>query len=234
MTPRTCIPCEKIEEDCYDWYARHADKLREVRTKQADIVFIGDSITHFWCDENNPNCFGVKTWEKYFGKRRTLNLGYGFDRTQNMLWRVRNGELDHQNPKVFVINAGTNQFSFTPRYSGDSPEDAAEGVKTLISELYNRFPEAKFLVMAVFPRLGEHDGVTVQSMIDGLNRLVEAFVRTLGRAKFIDISGRFRTPDGRFDPSFFADGRCHPNEKGYEVWAQAIEPDLRRILREEA
>jgi len=234
MIPRSCIPCEKIEEDCYDWYERHADKLEEVKTKRADIVFIGDSITHFWCSEHNNNKFGVKTWAKYYGKRRTLNLGYGFDRTQNMLWRIRNGELGNQDPKVFVINAGTNQFSITPKYSGDTSEVAAEGVKMLISELYARFPKAEFLVMAVFPRLGEHDGITTQSKIDGLNRIVCEFVSTLDRAKFVDISARLRKPDGEFDPSNFADGCCHPNEKGYELWASAIEPDLKRILHEEA
>lgn len=232
MIPRSCIPCEKIEDDCYDWYVRHAAKLEEVKTKRADIVFIGDSITHFWSPEDNIG-YGAEVWNRYYAGRKTLNLGYGFDRTQNMLWRIRNGELENQDPKVFVLNVGTNQFSITPRYSGDSFEEAAEGVKMLISELYQRFPKAVFLVMAVFPRLGEHDGVTTQSKIDGLNRIVRDFVATLDRAKFVDISAKLRKPDGEFDASNYVDGCCHPNNRGYEIWAQAIEPDLKRLLNEQ-
>ena len=78
MLPRSCVPCEKIENDCYEWYERHAAKLKEVKTKRADIVFIGDSITHFWNRENNVG-FGAKVWDEYYGKRTVLNLGYGFD-----------------------------------------------------------------------------------------------------------------------------------------------------------
>lgn len=229
--PRSCVPCEKIEDDAYDWYQRHAAKLEEVKKIQADVVFIGDSITHFWGPEDGIG-YGVKTWEKFYGKRRVLNLGYGFDRTQNMLWRIQNGELENQDPKVFVVNAGSNQFSVTPRYSGDPPAIAFLGAKALLSELYEKFPHAEFLVMALLPRDGNFGGsnMSIQSCLDAFNRLLEEWVRTQPRMKFINITRQMLTPEGAFRPELYADQRCHPNDKGYVIWAEAIEPELRRIL----
>lgn len=228
MLPRSCVPCEKIENDCYEWYERHAAKLEEVKTKRADIVFIGDSITHFWNRENNVG-FGAKVWDEYYGKRNVLNLGYGFDRTQNMLWRIENGELENQDPKVFVINAGTNQFSITPNYDGDDSETAFAGVKLLIETLEQKYPRAEILVMAVFPRLPEE---TTQKSIDGLNALLKEYLtgRNKDSLKFIDITKAMRNPDGSFNPAIYVDGACHPNNAGYRIWAEALEPEIRRIL----
>ncbi len=234
MKPRTCIPCEKIEQDCYEWYDRHASKLEEVKTKRADIVFIGDSITHFFSAEDGV-CNGAEVWEEYYGKRNVLNLGYGFDRTQNMLWRIQHGELENQSPKLFVLNVGTNQFSCTPNYSGDTAADAFEGVKLLIETLAERFPQALILVMALFPRRGEvTGGATIQSRIDELNLLVSDYIRKQNREtlKFVDICAKMRKPDGSFEPANYADGWCHPNNAGYRIWAEAIEPEIQRILGE--
>ena len=89
--PYTCIPVPKIEDDCYDWYARHEHLKKRCREDKFDIVFIGDSITHFW--EGDPNAdHGSEVWKEYYGRRRVFNIGYGFDRTQNVLcaWSMMN------------------------------------------------------------------------------------------------------------------------------------------------
>ena len=147
---RCCIPVPKIENDAYDWYARHNAKLEEVKHKRAEIVFIGDSITHFWNKEENIS-YGWDVWEEFYGKRAVLNLGFGVDRTQNMLWRLEHGEMANQSPKVIVVNAGTNQFSCTVNYSGDTPQEALEGVKALIEKLRSLAPDAALILMALFP-----------------------------------------------------------------------------------
>lgn len=228
--PRTCIPCEKIEDDCYDWYQRHTAKLVETRKNHADILFIGDSITHFW---NGEECcaHGAAVWKKYYGQRKVLNLGFGFDRTQNMLWRIQHGEIEGQNPQAIVVNAGTNQFSVTPSYSGDSPGDAAEGVLALIGELRNRFPTVLIVVMAVFPRTGMIGNKPIQRRIDRLNSILKNALRGKRRVRFLDIGARFLRPDGTPDPSCYVDGGCHPNEKGYAFWAEALEEILQNALK---
>ncbi len=224
MIPRSCIPCEKIEEDCYDWHDRHARKLAEVKTKKADIVFIGDSITHFWNEEDGIGN-GVQVWQEFYGKRNVLNLGYGFDRTQNMLWRIDHGELDGQSPRLFILNAGTNQFSVTPNYDGDSPETAFEGVKKLVDTLYKRYPEAAFIVMGVFPRQPQALG----DKIIRLNQLMAEYFAGKERIKFMDIREKMTCPDGSFNPALYIDRCCHPNNDGYRIWAEAMEGELRRI-----
>ncbi|MBE6407177.1 MAG: G-D-S-L family lipolytic protein [Lentisphaerae bacterium] len=228
--PRSCVPCEKIEEDGYDWYDRHRRKLEEVKTKQADIVFIGDSITHFWNNEDGDGN-GLDVWEEFYGKRSVLNLGYGFDRTQNMLWRIHNGEMENQTPEMIVINAGTNQFSITQKYDGDSSEIAFEGVKLLIEEMRKLCPAARIVVMAVFPRLPEE---TTQKRIDGLNALLKIYVEEQQKAGdnilFLDITKQMRHLDGSFNPDLYIDQRCHPNSAGYRIWAEALEVEIRKIM----
>lgn len=227
---RACIPCEKIEEDCYDWYERHAAKLAETAEKRADIIFIGDSITHFWNGEESRGN-GSAVWEKYYGKRNVLNLGFGFDRTQNMLWRIQHGELNGQNPRLVIVNAGTNQFSVTPNYDGDSAEDAAEGVLTLVHSLRQRFPDAEIIVMAIFPRAGVIGDEPVQRRIDRTNAIVKNTLCGEKSIQFLDIGPRFLRPDGTPDPSFYVDGVCHPNETGYSFWAEALEETVQNALK---
>ena len=222
-TFRSCTPCQKIENDSYDWYARHAAKLLEVQSKKADIIFIGDSITHFWHKED-CNGYGEEIWQAYYAHRSTLNLGYGFDRTQNMLWRIQHGELEGQNPKLVIVNAGTNQFSITQKYDGDSPEVAFAGVKLLIETLLQMLPGSKIIVMAVFPRMPEE----INQKINALNVLLkEHFDKKHERIEFLDINSKFLLSDGSFNAELFEDRCCHPNKDGYRIWAEALEQRLK-------
>jgi len=231
MIPRSCIPCEKIDPDVYDWYLRHAAKVAESKEKSADIIFIGDSITHFWNDGENIS-YGKEVWDEFFGDFCTLNLGFGFDRTQNMLWRLQHGEGDNQKPALIVLNAGTNQFSITENYSGDTPAEAFEGVKKLIQTIRSRWPEAELIVMAVFPRLPENP---TQKNIDQLNGYIKNFLQENAdpKIKFIDISQQLRKPDGSFNADLYHDRSCHPNADGYRIWARALMPEIHRVFAHE-
>ena len=224
---RSCIPVPKIEDDAYDWYARHKAKLEEVKQKHADIVFIGDSITHFWKSEEGIN-YGADVWDEFYGSRSVLNLGFGFDRTQNMLWRLEEGEMANQSPKVIVVNAGTNQFSYTPKYSGDTPEKAFEGIKTLVEKLRSLAPGAYMVLMALFPRLPEEK----QQKINVLNLLLKEYVQNASDEKllFLDLTEKFLLPDGTFNHDLYQDRRCHPNSAGYRIWANALERVLENLL----
>ena len=228
MIPRSCIPCEKIDPDAYDWYVRHAAKVAESQNNQADIIFIGDSITHFWNDGENIS-YGLECWNEFFSNYRILNLGFGFDRTQNMLWRLAHGEGDNQNPALVVLNAGTNQFSITENYSGDTPEAAFEGVKLLIQTIRDRWPRAELIVMSVFPRLPENPTWENIKLLNGYltNFLAEKNDQSI---KFIDISRQLCHPDGSFNADLFHDRSCHPNNDGYRIWARALMPEISRIL----
>ena len=229
--PRSIVPVPGFEKDSYDWQERHAAKLAWVKENRADVIFFGDSLTHFWTAENGDG-HSDGLWQELFSGEKVLNLGYGYDRTQNVLWRIANGEVADQDPNMIVVNIGTNQFSITPNYDGDDSETAFAGVKLLIETLEQKYPRAEILVMAVFPRLPEE---TTQKSIDGLNALLKEYLtgRNKDSLKFIDITKAMRNPDGSFNPAIYVDGACHPTNAGYRIWAEALEPEIRRILAAE-
>ena len=106
------VPTPKLEQDFYDWHRRHAEMLRIKHEVDPEIVLIGDSITHMWggLPAEPGRARGAKSWDALFGER-ALNLGFGWDRTQNVLWRIDHGELDGLNPKLVVIHIGTNNLA---------------------------------------------------------------------------------------------------------------------------
>ena len=230
MQPCSCIPCPKIENDDYDWYKRHDARCELTKKNQYDIVFIGDSITHFWADEDGVT-HGVEVWNEYYGRRRAFNLGFGFDRTQNVLWRLEHGEIDGQHPKLIVLNIGTNQFSATPNYPCDTSEDAAEGIKTVIARLRTMFPETELIVMALLPR--GTTAMNYRDKIDATNVIVKEYVETLSHTEFLDLSAQFTHPDGFLKSELYRNCLTHLTPAGYRIWAKALEPRIRRILKED-
>ena len=94
------IPEPKLEENGSDWQGRHADILHIKDALDPDVVLLGDSITPMWAGEPKfAFANGPKAWKSAFGKYRTLNLGYGWDRIQNVLWRLDHGELNGLHPR---------------------------------------------------------------------------------------------------------------------------------------
>ena len=228
VLPRTCIPTPKIEEDSYDWYARHDLKRRAAREHSYDLVFIGDSITHFWSDEDACT-HGGAVWHKYFDHRKALNLGYGFDRTQNVLWRLEHGELAGQHPRAIVLNIGTNQFSRTTKYSGDSPEEAAAGVLAVIDKLREMCPEARLIVMAILPR-GHKDDAYMRPHVDGLNAILARELHDRPNLVFLNLKDKFTGPDGELRAELYRPGDAtHLSPAGYEVWYAALKPCLESL-----
>ena len=223
MCCRTTVPVPKIEEDGYDWYAKHDRNLQAQKNQQFELVMIGDSITHNWCgDGPGLRDIGIRNWNSEIAKYKVLNLGFGFDRTQNVLWRLQNGELKGQDPKLIVLNIGTNQFSVTPNYDGDSPEDAAEGVIAVLKKIREITPESEIVVMSVFPRGPER--TFFDPRINRLNQLVRDFTSGQEKMEFLDISAAFLNPDGSQNLELYADEGCHPNDAGYQVWSDALKP----------
>lgn len=223
---RTCVPCPKIEQDCYEWYDRHELKLLQVKADKYDVVFIGDSITHFWHLEPGSHSNGEDVWQEFYGHRKVLNLGYGFDRPQNVLWRLEHGELEGQQPKLFVVNIGTNCYSITGNYSGDTSEVAAEGVKAVVNKLLEMCPDAKVILMAILPRGFKRDFDNMQRKIDELNAILEVFAKSNPRIIFRNLREKFRDDNDEIRSELFVDRCCHPNSSGYRIWAEAIEPEI--------
>src|SRR5208337_4512181 len=156
------------------------------------------------------------------------DFGIGWDRTQNVLWRIENGELDGIKPKVVVLLIGTNncgnEDDGKPR---NTTPEIIEGVTTVVHELRTRLPESKILLFGIFPRGNKNDPVReqVKAVNAGLAKLDDG--KTV---KFLDIGSILLAPDGTLSRDIMPD-LLHPNEKGYQIWSDALEGPLEQMLK---
>lgn len=218
------VPVPKLENDSYDWYARHEAVLKVKDQINPEIVMIGDSITHFWGGppELGPQR-GPQAWKDLFGQRRVLNLGFGWDRTQNVLWRLDHGEFDGLRPRFVVLNIGTNNFSGTANARANTPAEVAEGIRAICSRIRTKSPDTRIILMGVLPR-GAKSTDSFRAKILELNKLLVEVGKTPG-VTFLDIGPQFLLPDGEL-PRKLMNDFCHPTEEGYAIWAAALKPLL--------
>ncbi|TWT96053.1 GDSL-like Lipase/Acylhydrolase [Botrimarina colliarenosi] len=223
-------PCVQDSEWAGWWPHRHADKLTERDAivgegRPLQLVFVGDSITHGW--ENG----GKSIWAERFGPRGAFNIGFSGDRTEHVLWRLgvesgkNNNEIAGLTPKLFVVMIGTNNTG----HRQDPPEAIAEGIEQIVDRLLEVAPDSKVLLLAIFAR-GENADDPLRVINDGVNELI-AELGDRDRVEFLDINDVFLDDDGTLPKSVMPD-LLHPNTEGYQLWADAIEPHVARLLGE--
>jgi lysophospholipase L1-like esterase len=215
------IPVPKLEMDSYDWYQRHQAVLSLKKTINPEVVLIGDSITHFWAGPpNDHSAGGQKAWDQVFGGMHVLNLGFGWDRTQNVLWRLTHGEFEGLHPRSVIINIGTNNLVATENARDNTPEEIVQGILAICDDVHAESPLSRIIVMGIFPR-----GVTASSPFrDSITTINQLLARNLSQSKvatFLDIDSQLLDSNGTLPVSLMADG-LHPTEQGYEIWARAL------------
>ncbi|WAC46842.1 GDSL-type esterase/lipase family protein [Asticcacaulis sp. SL142] len=215
------IPVPRLEIDSYDWYARHQAVKAAGRKMSPKVVMMGDSITHFW--GGTPvaqRASGQEAWDSLFGQTSVLNLGFGWDRTQNVLWRLRQGEFDGLTPDWVVLNIGTNNLTGSANARASTPAEVAEGVGAIVADIRTRSPKTRIIVMGIFPRGFSADD-SLRPLIRDSNRLIKARLNGLSHVTLLDIGGQYLHEDGQLRRDLMPDS-VHPNNAGYEVWARAL------------
>jgi beta-glucosidase len=200
------------------WMPRHREKLAEVSGRSVDLLFVGDSITHNF---EEPN--GSRVWKKYYEPRGAFNIGFGGDRTEQVLWRIQNGEIDGIDPGLTVLLIGTNNTG----HREDPADVTAQGIRMILDELLTRLPSTKILLMAIFP-CGEQPTNPQRKLNNAINEIIGHFADN-ERIFFRDI-GSFLLDERDCVRSDLAPDFLHPEEEGYVLWAEAIEPDIRRLM----
>ncbi len=204
------------------WKNRHAAEVERAKQGNADLAFIGDSITHGWGGgPEKGERFDHEIWDKTFGKYHPINLGFSGDRTQHVLWRLQNGELDGVKLKVAVIMIGTNNIG------GNKPAEIAEGVGSIVDWLHQNQRQAKVVVLAIFPRSPNPDNWP-RRRVEETNRILEPLTREKG-AIYLDIGDKFLDEYGVLRPNIMPDF-LHPNKAGYQIWADAVAPKLKQLF----
>jgi len=200
-----------------NWLARHEGFVKEAKKGGVEILFMGDSITDMWRTK------GSNVWSKFYAPRHAANFGIGGDRTQHVLWRIEHGELDGIKPKVTVLMIGTNNSN------SDSPDDIAKAIRLILDEIHARIPQTKILLLAVFPRNKPTDKPGQMDKIHQVNDLIAKYDN--GRTvKFLELGPKFLGPDGKVPADIMADF-LHPTEKGYQIWAEAMNPTLDALMK---
>ena len=195
------------------WMKRHDSINARVKQGKVDLIFIGDSITHGWEGK------GKDVWTEYYGKRNAANLGIGGDRTQHVIWRLQNGNIDGISPKLAVIMIGTNNAR------DNSPQDIAAGVKAIVDELRAKLPQMKILLLAIFPRGSDDQNPQHQT-----NVTANALIAKMADGKtieFLDFGAKLLNPDRSRSKDIMPD-LLHLSPAGYKIWAEAVEPIVAR------
>ena len=201
------------------WMPRHLQKLEEIKAKKnAQVIFIGDSITQGWERD------GFNVWNHKYSKYNALDLGFGGDRTENVLWRLQHGEVNGLSPKVAVLMFGTNNTG----HRQEDPQLVAQGIKLNIDELKQRLPNTKILLLAIFPR-DEKPTDQMRQINEDINKIIATFADNK-QVFFLNINKSLLDADGVLSKDIMPD-LLHPNEKGYEIWAKAMEPTLLKLLK---
>ncbi|MCX6218470.1 SGNH/GDSL hydrolase family protein [Spirosoma sp.] len=213
MKPRT-----QYRDGSFDWEIRHREVLARLKAKPPRIIFMGNSITHFWGGEPKASRVnGGDSWNNVLEPLGAQNLGYGWDRVENVLWRVYHGELDGYKADQVVLMIGTNNLQL------NTDAEIVAGLKFLIQAIKSRQPTAEVLMVGIFPRRnGEARVATIN----------DAIARMTGEtnASFAQPGSVFLQPDGKIDESLFSDG-LHPNPEGYRRLVGALKPFLKENVK---
>jgi lysophospholipase L1-like esterase len=202
----------------------HGQLLEKAKQGRIDVYFVGDSIVRRWGALDYPEL--LANWKQNFYGWNAGNFGWGADRTQNILWRLENGELDGVNPKIIVVLAGTNNVGAQPR--GDAEiADIASGVRAIVETCQRKAPGATIVLTAIFPR---NDNIAVMPAIDRINAQLATFADGT-RVRFLNINGKLADTSGIVVPGVLNErDRLHPTLAGYQIWADALKPIFRELL----
>jgi len=218
------VPADRLVER---WWKERFDAANaRIARGDVELIFLGDSITQGWEDE------GKDVWTEYYGKRKALNLGYGGDRTQHVLWRLERHGLEalakpaagQSSPKLVVLMIGTNNSNG----ADNTAQEIADGIRAVVSSLRARLPETKVLLLAIFPRGAKPDGQREK------NAQASALAAKIADGKmvhYLDIGPKFLAEDGTLSTDIMPD-LLHLSPLGYGIWAESIEPLVAELLGE--
>ena len=224
--PSTLIPCTQNRDFLvYDWPARHEAVCRLVRETHPDLLFIGDSITHFWGGPpvDNPHRDilqkSPETWAMCTAGMTAANLGFGYDRVENVLWRLRHGELDGAAGNALcVVLAGTNNLT------ENTDDEILRGIRAVCGEIRNRLDRAVIILQGFYPRNSARKGTAER--IASINALLR---RMAGEEEFIYTEpGKVMTDASGHVPEELSSDGLHPSAAGYEKIAAILAPVIQK------
>jgi lysophospholipase L1-like esterase len=203
---------------------RHEGFVETAKKGDIDLLLDGDSITDWWVqgDENKA------MFDKYFGGMKTANFAIAGDTTQGVLWGLHNGEGQGFQPKAIMLMIGTNNTGGTDYAGTSTAAEIAEGVGAVVQEMRTDFPQAKILLLAIFPR--GVPGDSVRDKITHINQIISK-LDDQRHVFYMDIGSKFLDDRGYFLPDTFRPDNLHPVAKGYDIWGTAVKDKLAELMK---
>jgi beta-glucosidase len=196
------------------WVGQHKAMVERTQKGGIDAVFLGDSLTQGW---------DAEVWKKRFEPRKAVNYGIGGDSTRQVLWRVRHGAVDGLEPRVVVLMIGTNNLYDDANAGSD--EEIARGIETVVKALRHKLPKAKVLLLSILPRQND--------WFCGRAAKINSITRALddGKAvRVLDMGKHYLEAPGKVKAELYVQDQLHLSKKGYEAWADAMEPLFREMM----
>jgi beta-glucosidase len=197
---------------------RHSGFVKTASKGNIDLLLHGDSITD-WLVQGDAN---KAMFEKYFGDIRTANFAVAGDTTHEVLWGLKNGEGQGFQPKAVMLMIGTNN-------SGAQTAPEIAGIGAVVLEMRKDFPDAKILLLAIFPRGLPAD--PVRHKIAEVNKIISK-LDDQRHVFYMDIGARFLDERGAFLPDAFRADNLHPQAKGYDLWGAAVKDKLAELMNQ--
>jgi lysophospholipase L1-like esterase len=212
------------------WHTRFEAKLQELRNGHVDLLMLGDSITQDYELSGPADWLDfAPIWQRFYGDRNAVNLGFNGDATSHLLWRIENGEVAGITPKVAVILIGANNLGRLQW----SAEDTVTGIDAIIAQLHQRLPHTKLLLLGVLP--SDRSAWATETTV-AINRTLAIRYGHSSAVTYLDV-GHVFMKDGRLNRDLFADPKMtppraplHPDAEGQALMAEAIEPTLAALM----
>jgi lysophospholipase L1-like esterase len=199
--------------------AKHENNLEVARAGDIELLLMGDSITDFWRNEEGSFA-GKPVLDEYFGHWKIANFGIAGDTTQGVLYRLQNGEGEGFSPRAVMLMIGTNNTA------ANNAAEISEGVGAVVLQLRQSFPDARILLLGIFPRGAADDPVraTIASINQSISRLDDG-----ENVHYLDIGNVFLDEQGNIPAEVMSDG-LHPGPEGYRRWAEAVAEPLTALM----
>src|SRR6266478_6263487 len=206
----------------------HSELVEKAKQGRIDVYFEGDSITRRWGTSDEQYKHFLANWQKNFFGWNAANFGWGGDKTQNILWRLNNRELDNVKPKIIVLLAGTNNVGNNSTQGDDDPrvKDITRGIKAILDVCRRKAPSATIVLMGITPR---NDNMLVMPIINEINRRIAKFADGK-KIRYLTINDKLADSEGRFFEGMANKDGLHLVVKGYQVWAEALKPVFTELL----
>lgn len=215
--PRTLVPAHKMEHAW--WKARHEANKARIAQGDVDLLLIGDSITHGW------DGAGKAVEAYYYGDRKHVNMGFGGDQTQHVLWRLNDAPMDKIEPKVAMLLIGINSLW------GDwenCSENVALGIQACVDKLQSLYPNIQIVVLNIFPALEKADN-PIRGRLGKANAMLPEIFKDYKNVTLLDINSLWLDEKGDIPKALMPDF-VHPNEAGYKLWGAEVEPVISKLL----